>query len=361
MRTPLALASLCLATPMAAATFTVTTAADSGAGSLRQAILDSTSSAGQDTIQFAIPGSGVHTISLLTPLPALTQPTTIDGYTQPGSSPNTLPFPQGLNTVLTIEINGQSLPVTLDAMGIRIESGGVVIRGLAINRCLVGGIRTPTGGAYDGIQIKGNFIGTRPDGLSVPRGVGVARQNFGVFLQGGLGLQIGGSDPADRNLISGNNNEEANAEGTGVVVGETVGSIPSAVILGNVIGTDKTVTVSLPNGSGIATQTGTEPIQIGGSGPGEGNIVSGNANLGMGVQTRGALITIRGNIVGTDASTTRNLGNRGGGIVVSTPAVAETALIGGIGPGEANVVAFNGGRPQSTFAGVSILSFSTIH
>ncbi len=46
-----------------AATFTVTTAADSGAGSLRQAILDANANAGADTIAFDIPGSGIHTIT----------------------------------------------------------------------------------------------------------------------------------------------------------------------------------------------------------------------------------------------------------------------------------------------------------
>ena len=45
-------------------TFLVNTTADSGAGSLRQAILDSTASTfGTSTIDFAIPGQGVQTIA----------------------------------------------------------------------------------------------------------------------------------------------------------------------------------------------------------------------------------------------------------------------------------------------------------
>ena len=64
---------------------------DSGPGSLRQAILDAEAAAGADTIAFAIPGAGVHTITPLTLLPIISQPVTIDGYTQPGSSPNTNP------------------------------------------------------------------------------------------------------------------------------------------------------------------------------------------------------------------------------------------------------------------------------
>jgi len=82
---------LALLTPLslAAATFTVTNAGDSGAGSLRQAILDANANIGNDTIVFNIPGTGVHTIVLASALPAITQPVTLDGYTQPGSSANT--------------------------------------------------------------------------------------------------------------------------------------------------------------------------------------------------------------------------------------------------------------------------------
>jgi len=89
-----------------AGTFNVTNVNDSGAGSLRQAILDGNGSAGADTIAFNIAGSGVHTIVLATPLPNITSPATIDGYTQAGASPNTLPVGQGLDTVLRIEITG---------------------------------------------------------------------------------------------------------------------------------------------------------------------------------------------------------------------------------------------------------------
>ena len=58
----------------AMATFTVTNTNDSGAGSLRQAILDANAQAGTDTISFNIPGGGVHTIAPATPLPTITDP-----------------------------------------------------------------------------------------------------------------------------------------------------------------------------------------------------------------------------------------------------------------------------------------------
>src|SRR5687767_12714827 len=65
-------------------TFVVTNTGDSGPGSLRQAIIDANTLFGPDMIAFNIPGSGVHTISPLSPLPTITGTlTTIDGYTQP--------------------------------------------------------------------------------------------------------------------------------------------------------------------------------------------------------------------------------------------------------------------------------------
>ena len=66
-------------------TYTVTSNADSGPGTLRQAILDANAHPGADTIEFDIAGSGVHTISPASALPAITDAVTIDGYSQPGS------------------------------------------------------------------------------------------------------------------------------------------------------------------------------------------------------------------------------------------------------------------------------------
>src|SRR5436190_13609255 len=73
------------------ATFTVLNTADSGAGSLRQAILDANATAGADLINFTIPAAGVQTISPLSALPDITDAVTIDGYSQPGAIANVLP------------------------------------------------------------------------------------------------------------------------------------------------------------------------------------------------------------------------------------------------------------------------------
>ena len=74
-----------------AATFIVSTTADSGPGSLREAILQANASPGHDFIHFAIqPSNVVHVINLAAGLPPITETVTIDGLTQPGSAPNSL-------------------------------------------------------------------------------------------------------------------------------------------------------------------------------------------------------------------------------------------------------------------------------
>src|SRR5437879_439251 len=67
---------------LAQTTFTVTTTADSGPGSLRQALTAANANPGLDIIDFDIPGNGPFTIQLSSLLPPITNPVVIDGYTQ---------------------------------------------------------------------------------------------------------------------------------------------------------------------------------------------------------------------------------------------------------------------------------------
>ena len=87
-----------------AAVFTVTNVNDNGAGSLRQAILNANASPGADTINFNIPGSGVQTIAPTNALPDITDIVTINGFSQPGSSANSLA--NGDNAVILIRLDG---------------------------------------------------------------------------------------------------------------------------------------------------------------------------------------------------------------------------------------------------------------
>ncbi|NCC36749.1 MAG: hypothetical protein EOM24_32760, partial [Chloroflexia bacterium] len=132
-------------------TLVVTTTADSGPGSLRQAILDANANPGADTITFAIGASGSQqTIQPTTALPTITNPVTIDGWSQGGSSYTGPPL---------IELNGAL--AGNQAVGLTITGGGSVVRGLVINGFAIGGfaggIRLQTGG---GNWIYGNYVGT---------------------------------------------------------------------------------------------------------------------------------------------------------------------------------------------------------
>src|SRR4051812_4743434 len=67
------------------ASFTVTSVSDAGPGSLRQAILDSNATPGAvNTISFAIPGPGLHTIIPASQIDEIQNPVILDATTQPG-------------------------------------------------------------------------------------------------------------------------------------------------------------------------------------------------------------------------------------------------------------------------------------
>ncbi len=323
LRLPLALVLLISALPAGAATYTVSNTADSGAGSLRQAILDANANPGADTIAFDIPGSGIHTITPLTALPAITQSLTIDGYTQSGASPNSNPFGQPWNGVILIEIDGENLGA--NNAGLSFSAGQAVVRGLAINRCLgnlsSGEIYLQSTGSS---VIAGNVIGLDPTGHFVPGNGSTAPK--GIWSDTNAGLLIGGSNPADRNLISGH------LGGSG---GIYVTGSGTTTIRGNYIGTDPSGSLALPNGLGVNCTSSS--VVVGGSGAGEGNLISGNAG-GIGLQACTAS-TIQGNLIGTNAAGTAPLGNPGGGIAATGFSVVT---IGGLGPGEGNTIAFNG-------------------
>jgi uncharacterized repeat protein (TIGR01451 family)/CSLREA domain-containing protein len=183
-----------------AATFVVTNTNNTGAGSLRQAILDANARAGTDFIVFNIPGSGVHTIRPLTVLPTITSPVTIDGYTQPGAIPNTLHF--GDNAELRVELDGNGLSNAL-----RITAGDSIVRGLVVNRAP---LRIETNG---GNLIEGNFLGTDATGtISLGNSSGVVIGSLANTSPGGFPPSntlassnnlVGGKTPASRNIISG--------------------------------------------------------------------------------------------------------------------------------------------------------------
>lgn len=313
----------------AATTFIVTNTDDSGPGSLRQAITDANANAGADTIVFNIQGTALTITPTSLPLPDITDPVTIDGFTQPGF--------QGKPVV---ELNGAELRVVPQGAGLTIKCGDSVVRGLVINGFSIAGIQlsgteqSPTGHNI----IEGNFIGTDISGTAPggrqPRGI-----NIGIFGSGFFGSNsnlIGGTHSNARNVISGN--------GQGIRI--LVDGSTSNLVQGNYIGTDFTGSAPLGNSNEGIFIFDQPDNTIGGMQPGAQNLISGN-HLGVAitgplepgslVQATGNLI--QGNYLGTNFDGTSAIGNATEGVLINLGAAANT--IGGATAGACNVISGN--------------------
>lgn len=383
-----------------ATTFFVTNTDNNGPGSLRQAINDSNSNPGTDTIAFNIPGAGVHTISPAAALPALSDPVVIDGYTQPGASPNTLA--QGNNAVLLIELTGVNFGSNnVNAPGLKILGQNCTVRGLVINRFVgtpaidIGQPTTP----ISGNRIEGNFLGTDPSG-SIQRS-----NDEGVRVGFATNTTIGGTTPAARNVISANyigvnlttgssttsvqgNFIGTNAAGTAAlgntsdgifsggngsdVIGGTTDGARNVIaatqfnagifvsvatngttttIQNNYIGTDVSGTVALGNFFGIWINNGSNSsTTIGGSIPPARNLISGNNSDGIFISQSSRNSVMTGNFIGTDASGTKPLPNAGNGVRIET----GNNRVGGTIPSDGNTIAFNGKNGVLLFSGIGI-------
>ena len=363
-----ALAVAASAAPAQAATFTVNTTDSSGPGSLRSAINAAEGTLRRDKIEFAIPGDGVHTIVLDRDLPVLTRPLTIKGYSQAGAEPAT----ETAVATPTIVIDADNAERGLDIGGDEMDIRGLVVRGADD-----AGIRVE---GHDNV-IAGNHIGTNAAGT-------VARPNFGdgVTVVGRDNV-IGGDAPAERNVISGNldaevvvtdgsgNVIEGNRIGTNAAGGAGIGSSLGVVLessgttlrdnlisdhfygvtvrgdgntlQGNDIGTRKSGKAALPNFVGILVQ-GADDNLIGGTGEGEGNLVSGNHYSGVqlgGFQGDPAVGNdVQGNLIGTTYTGRAPLPNGSfGGFPGVSIAGSSGNVIGGSAPGAGNVISANEG------------------
>jgi hypothetical protein len=280
--------------PALATTFTVTNVNDSGPGSLRQAILDSRDDThSPHSINFNITSfstkSKVRTISLLSPLPTISLPLTLDGTTQPGYAGKPI-----------IELEGSHAGA---GPGLLISAGFSTIRGLVINRFDGDGVRM-----FDtnGNTIEGNYIGT-----DVTGGIDLGNSGDGV-----AGSPLIGGHMISGNVISGNG-----ANGISMGLGQ------QNFIEDNFIGTDASGTFALGNDlNGIRGSEATITARR--------NVISGNGQDG--IFSLGQNV-FQGNFIGTDVTGTLPIGNSGRGVRASFDQV------GGLNAGEGNTIAFNGG------------------
>lgn len=169
------------------------------------------------------------------------------------------------------------------------------------------------------VRVEGNIVDGNSNGLS---------------LSSSINATIG--SPGAGNVFSGNT--------TGVGVGDGLDN----VFQGNFIGLDATGTVGQGNGfSGFYVSGIQQNLLIGGTGAGEGNVFSGNANNGLIISDITPIsaptepaVFVQGNKFGTDVTGGTALPNGVMGILLD--AGARNVLVGGTSAGEGNLISGNG-------------------
>jgi hypothetical protein len=220
-----------------------------------------------DAITFNIPGAGVQTITPSSPLPTIVKPVGINGYSQPGSSQNTLTDTD--NAILRIEIEGTNAGLGANGLVFGAGSSGSAVSGLVINRFTGTGILVQS----DGNSITGNFIGTNAGGTA---GLS-ANGSFGIEVRGGFRNTIGGTSPAARNIIGGN------SDGIHLNTGSQ-----NTLIQGNWIGVGVDGVMAIGNRlHGVVLQgnggLGVQNNEIGGTAAGAGNIIANSGAAGVAI------------------------------------------------------------------------------
>lgn len=236
-----------------------------------------------------VPATGVCTITSTGWL-AITEPVTIDGYTQPGAAPNSNPIDQPINASLKVA-------ASFSNVGFQIFSGNTTVRGLVMNQ---NGLPLWIEG-NGGNVIEGNFLGTDAEGLVDPNGSG---GGAGVRITSNNNL-IGGTAPGSRNLISGF------LHGLLLLAGAD-----GNVIQGNFIGTDANGTAVIPNQTGIQVSAASN-TQIGGASPDSRNLIAGSTTAAVYLSSA-TDSHVQGNFVGTDRTGVLPLGNALGILVGSS-------------------------------------------
>ncbi len=367
--------------------------------SLYEAITAANNSSETVTISFNITDAlvgGAHTFAIGPGgLPAITDTVIIDGTTDPDYAGT---------PIIVLDGSGAG---AVDGLRLAAGSDGSTVRGLVINQFGDTGITLIDS---DNHTIAGNYIGTDASGT-----VDLGNASKGIQIENSSGNQIGGASAMDRNVISGNDDDgiivwgsgstlnviqgnyvgiDASGDaalgntGDGIVVSggagnNTIGGDRTAgegnvlsgnsgansdgieidntgadnnKIYGNYIGTNHDGTTAIANARhGVVIYDGVQGTEIGGTGAGEGNIISGNTQHGVVIDGNGVASTsgnlIQGNYIGLSADGASSIFNGVDGVHVFGGAQSNT--IGGTTPSAGNVISGNHG------AGVYITGVGT--
>jgi hypothetical protein len=284
---------------------TVTNANDSGVGSLRTAIEGANANGASGAIiLFNIGTTCVPSvIHLQTALPSTTAETHIIGFTQPGSSANTLD--NGDNSNICVILDGDTNQI---ADGFAVAAGADDSASLSVNGIAFSGFTHSALNLRGGV---GHYVNGIRTGGSV-NGVNLVGVSYGIILGPGVhGATIGStSDDGARNVLGGVDNNA-------IQIDLPSGATPAAhdnQVLGNYIGVSYVGTASHNNANGVG----------GISVRGYSNTIQGNVlgfNTAQAIHVSGADAhdnTITKNLIGSDFNGTA-LAN-GVGILIDTGA-----------------------------------------
>ena len=276
--------------------FTVSTLADSGAGSLRQAILDANAEAGFDVIDFTV--AGVIRVGR-TALPSVTEGVIVNGITAPGYAGKPV-----------VRVDFQNTAGLVLAPG----SDGSQVRGLSLVDAAGAGVTI----ASSNTTLAGSFVGLWGNGVTVE-----PNRGDGVLVKAGAdGSRIGVASAASfelSNVISGN-------LGNGI----TIAGGDGTMVTSSYIGTDASGKIPLGNGGhGVWITAGATGNLIGGMATGgndptggvfvrppEGNLISANRGCGVRIDSGATGNQLSGNFIGTTASGNAPLGNWKDGVAI---------------------------------------------
>lgn len=340
------------------ADFTITSNADSGPGTLRDAInmANANGTATADLISFNLPGGALadRTITLLSSLPVLTSNITIDGTTQPGSA-------LGVSDARVIVQTVAGLP-TIEFNLFRIENAGnIALYGMKMLNNFTPLTYSTT------FCVRGNNV--RNIRVGAPgKGNIIAGWDYGCYLFGELnipdnsytmqsnmiGLLEDGETPAYVPYVT-----VARGFGITLIEGNTMAfsgsrlkiwpdiSHAKITIRNNRLGTNYAGTkdLSLPWGEysdyyhiidiwqhGDWSASYEVDVLI------KDNLLSGTCGSAINIRNNKGSTVIQGNKIGTRISGTESMGNEYHvGIDLH---FCTNALIGGDGPGEGNTIAF---------------------
>jgi parallel beta-helix repeat protein len=186
--------------------------------------------------------------------------------------------------------------VAIDSSASNLVGGNSLIDCNIISGNSYAGVAINTNMSHDNI-VKGNHIGININGIVRTDTI---CNFYGIAINDSYNNIIGGMAASDPNVISGN------SEGGIAILGA---SAKNTLIQGNRIGTNLGGTDSIPNGNGILLSGASNTI-IGGNNAGARNVISGNKLAGIAMAYSGTRNnSVKGNYIGVDLSGTQILSN----------------------------------------------------